>query len=127
MKEEQTVASGPQSFVERLAEKLGLAAKAETVFAQPVQQNGVTVVPVAKVRWGIGGGDSGKREEGAGGGGGIVAAPAGYIEVTESGSRFKPIWSLPAIAGVVVAGGVVAAMIMKSIARVSEAAAHSPE
>ena len=56
------------SFVERVAEKMGVHATAKAVYAEPVEHDGVTVIPVAKVRWGFGGGSGrrqGKRGKGA--------------------------------------------------------------
>ena len=59
---------------------------------QPVERSGVTVIPVAKATWGFGGGSGGEAgKEGAGGGGGGFVAPLGYIEVRESGAKFKRI------------------------------------
>ena len=43
-------------FLTNLAEKLGAAAKASLVFGEAVERDGVTVIPVAKSRWGFGGG-----------------------------------------------------------------------
>jgi uncharacterized spore protein YtfJ len=67
---------------------------AKTVYADPISSEGRTVVPVAKVRYGFGGG-SGKKPgqdgEGGGGGGGFVAKPLGYIEISAQGTRFIPI------------------------------------
>jgi uncharacterized spore protein YtfJ len=75
-----------------LGERLGASATAKTVYGEPVKVGGRTVVPVAKVRLGFGGGIAGGRRgpESAhsGGGGGIAADPAGALEVTEAGTRF---------------------------------------
>ena len=38
-------------FLTTIAEKLGAAAKASLVFGEPVERDGVTVIPVAKSRW----------------------------------------------------------------------------
>jgi uncharacterized spore protein YtfJ len=79
----------------RLAEKLGVTARAATVFGEAVERDGMTVIPVAKARWGLGGG-SGKHgiaghREGMGGGGGVVVQPVGFIEMSNGESRFRPI------------------------------------
>jgi uncharacterized spore protein YtfJ len=79
-------------------------AGAKTVYAEPVSVEGRTVVPVANVRCGFGGG-SGKHEsknEGGGGGGGFVAKPIGYIEISAEGTRFTPIVDIQKM--VVIAG-----------------------
>jgi len=80
------------SFIERLAEKMGIAARAVNVFGPAVEREGITVIPVAKVRYGFGGG-SGRRneQEGSGGGGGVQASPIGFIEVRNGSAGFRPI------------------------------------
>ncbi len=79
-------------LVERLAKRLGAAAKASAVFGKPVKRGDVTVIPVARARWAFGGG-SGVSPEGSGGGGGGagMVSPIGYIEVRDGGAEFKPI------------------------------------
>ena len=69
-------------------------AGAKTIYADPISSEGRTIVPVARVRCGFGGG-SGKKArqdgEGGGGGGGFVSKPAGFIEISAQGTRFVPI------------------------------------
>jgi hypothetical protein len=78
--------------VEKLGEAIGLRANARSVFGDPIERDGLTVVPVARVRWGFGGGGgNGKEGDGGGGGGGANAAPAGYIEISSGQARFRPI------------------------------------
>jgi uncharacterized spore protein YtfJ len=64
------------------------------VFGAPVERDGVTVIPVAAIRSGIGGGggsDPSKGQGGEGGGGGGSASAAGYIEIKEGRTRFVPV------------------------------------
>ena len=76
-------------IVQRLAERVGLSARASAVFGEPVEQSGVTVIPVAKASWGFGGGSGGDAvNQGVGGGGGGVTPPIGFIEVRGGGARF---------------------------------------
>jgi uncharacterized spore protein YtfJ len=79
-------------FVSSLAERLGATARASVVFADAVESEGVTVIPVAKARWGFGGG-SGQREDeaGSGGGGGAVVSPIGFIEIRDGSAKFHRI------------------------------------
>jgi uncharacterized spore protein YtfJ len=79
------------SFVERLAQQIGITANAKYIYAEPIERDGVTVIPVAKAVYGFGGG-SGKKEneQGAGGGGGAVLTPVGYIEIKDGATRFRP-------------------------------------
>jgi uncharacterized spore protein YtfJ len=86
-----------------IAERLS----AHTAFGEPVQNGNVTVIPVAKVAMGFGAGGgigedahhsdnggSGGGIGGGGGGGGIVN-PLGFIEVTDTGSRWVPLEAPP--------------------------------
>ena len=73
--------------LERLAELVGAKANVNAVFGEPIRQGDLTVVPVARVRWGVGGG-SGKSDaapdgpsSASGGGGGAVADPVGYLQI----------------------------------------------
>lgn len=86
-----------------LAGRFGATAKAAAVFGKPIEREGVTVVPVAKVGWGFGGGggvgDQGnERGGGMGAGGGAGMSPAGFIEITAAGASYKPIHDTAAIA-----------------------------
>ena len=77
-----------------LAERIGGRFSASSVFGAPVEREGVTVVPVATVRFGFGGGsgsDPEKRQEGEGAGLGGTMAGTGYIELKDGRSRFVPI------------------------------------
>jgi uncharacterized spore protein YtfJ len=100
----------------RLAERLGASASASSVFGEPVERDGVTVIPVARVRWGVGGGsgrgtgggrgrgrrrgkadvselgapgDQSEQSEGVGGGGGAQASPLGFIELRGGQARYR--------------------------------------
>jgi len=88
----EDVVSAAQETIERIAEKLGASVRASKVYGDPVERGDVTVIPVARARWGFGGGGGrGKRgEPGTGGGGGAVMTPIGYIEIRGDGTtRFR--------------------------------------
>ncbi len=103
--------------LQRLGETLGSTATVKSVFGEPIQANGKTVVPVAKVAYGFGGGfGAGKHGknadhegEGGGGGGGVRAFPAGVLEITESSTRLIPFkdlrWLAAAFAAEALLGG----------------------
>lgn len=79
-------------FIGTMAEKLGAVARAATVFGEPVERDGITVIPVAKARWGFGGGAGHREDEdGAGGGGGVQVTPVGFIEIKKHEANFRPI------------------------------------
>ena len=65
-----------------------------SVFGEPVERDGVTVIPVATVRVGFGGGtgsDPAKQQEGEGAGLGGAITAAGYIEIKHGRSKFIPV------------------------------------
>lgn len=108
-----------QRLVERLADRFGGVANASAVFGDPVERNGVTIIPVAKVRWGAGAGAGrggevvdGKPEggEGGGGGGGVSVKPIGYIELRDGTAEFIRFRDPGAMLPVLI-GGAIAAWI----------------
>jgi uncharacterized spore protein YtfJ len=109
---EVSAAHASVTLLERLADKLGGRASVTAVYGEPVTADGVTVIPVAKVAFGFGGGagrevGAAKGAEGGGGGGGAEAKPLGYIEIRDGIATYKPIrdpWSdvvLPLVALVI--------------------------
>lgn len=86
----------------KLVESLGGTASAQAVFGTPIEKDGVTVVPVARVRYGVGGGggrgqgrkrrDTGAADQvGYGHGGGVQAGPVGFIELRGGEATYKRI------------------------------------
>lgn len=120
---------GPADLLlDRLAEHLGGKAGVEAVFGTPIERGGVTVIPVAKVRWGFGGGGgrAGKAPEGqetgegSGGGGGVAVSPLGYIEIKDGSVEFRPIRdpsALMTMAPVMLAGGISALLVLRGVRR----------
>lgn len=106
-------------FISTMAEKLGAVARAATVFGDPVERDGVTVIPVAKARWGFGGGggqrrdegDGGKLEDGAGGGGGAQVTPVGFIEIKNNEANFRRISTVSP--SWIIAGGVISLLLLR--------------
>ena len=83
-------------LLERIGQIVGRRARVSTIFGEPVEHEGITVIPVAKARFGFGGGGgSGSIESdtgsGGGGGGGASVNPIGYIELRDRGAEFKRI------------------------------------
>jgi hypothetical protein len=81
-------------LLERIAELLGGKASVAAVFGEPIEREGVTVIPVASTAYGFGGGtgsESDTEKSGDGGGGGGTARPIGFIEIAGGTAVFKPI------------------------------------
>ena len=141
MDQAQTAArSSIDGFVERMAERIGAKASVRAVFGDPIERDGITIIPVARVRWGFGGGagrgpiavgpgtaadgapteatfDEGASGAGTGGGGGVAADPVGYLEIGPDGATFKPIASPMPSPGFMLAAGATAALVLRGLAR----------
>jgi uncharacterized spore protein YtfJ len=107
-------------LLERIGETVGQKAQVSTIFGEPVGREGVTVIPVAKARFGFGGGGgSGSREgdegSGGGGGGGVAVSPIGYIEVRDQGAAFKRISSRTDVLALVAAASLAALALKRLI------------
>lgn len=97
--------------LQSLKESVLAQASVNALYGEPVQSNGKTVIPVAKIAYlygagaGTGGvGDASARGEGGGGGGGVRAIPVGVIEISDQPTRFVPISDRKTLAGAVLAG-----------------------
>jgi uncharacterized spore protein YtfJ len=104
-------------LLERLVTQVGGKAGTKAVFGDAVERDGITVIPVARVRWGVGaGGGEGPEGSGSGGGGGVAADPIGYIEVASTGATFQ---RMPRTFGPaeVVAAAVATAIVLRAVAR----------
>ena len=93
---DMTAAHASVTLLERLADKLGGRASVTAVYGEPVTGGGVTIIPVAEVHFGFGGGagrevGAAKTGEGGGGGGGAMARPLGFIEIKDGAAMYKPL------------------------------------
>ena len=91
------MAETPQDFtraedtVLNLSDNFAAKANAKSVYGEPVNVGSRTIIPVAKVGYLLGatsGGRNGETVGGGSGGGGVGATPVGYIEITDTGSRY---------------------------------------
>src|SRR5512133_1034189 len=109
-------------LLERVGQAVGERAHVSTIFGEAVEREGVTVIPVAKARFGFGdGGGSGSRGgddqgSGGGGGGGVVVTPIGYIEMRDDGSRFKRISTPMDLLALVTAASIAGVALRRLIA-----------
>ena len=97
------------NFLEKMASQFGQNASAKNVYGDPVQVGDKTIIPVARIAYGLGGGyghgnkknkrpqpenvnqADGGTGEGAGGGGGMYAKPIGVYEITPGTTKFIPV------------------------------------
>ncbi len=114
--------SSRATFLESMADKIGINARVSAVFADPVERDGVTVIPVARARWGFGGGaGSGSASsethvgEGSGGGAGILLSPVGYIVLQDGKARYRPIYDTRTFLQLFIAVGIVTPLVLRSV------------
>ena len=84
---------------------------AKTVFAEPIERDGILIIPAAKVRGGGGGG--GDAEQNAGGGFGLSAKPAGAYVVRDGKVSWEPAIDINRI----VLGGQIVAIVVLLVLR----------
>jgi uncharacterized spore protein YtfJ len=109
-----------KTFVERIADIIQVHANAKQVYGEPVERDGTTIIPVARVQWGFGGGGLGHgAAERGGGGGGARATAIGYIELRDGQSQFRPIHDSRDVGTLlaIAAAGIVAGLIAARLAR----------
>ena len=128
MREAEEAARGTGDRVlDTLASRIGASADAAAVFGDAVDREGVTVIPVAKVRWAFGGGAGSGTDtksgavdgnEGAGGGGGVMASPLGFIEINNGVATFHRIKDPTANVPLLVASAFVAWVALRGLRRI---------
>lgn len=108
-------------LLKRIGQTVGDRATVSTIFGEPVEREGITVIPVAKARFGFGGGGgsgarTGEQGSGGGGGGGASVSPIGYIEVRDGTAEFKRISSLVDLLALVAAASLAALALKRLLA-----------
>ena len=104
--------------VEELLTKARDNRSVSTVFAPPIEKDGITVIPAARVAGGSGGGSGTDEEgqEGEGGGFGIHAKPAGVYVIDGGKVSWQPAVDPNRIVGAV-AAVVIAIVVARTISK----------
>jgi uncharacterized spore protein YtfJ len=105
-------------LLEQIGQTVGQKANVSSVFGEPIEREGLTVIPVAKARFGFGGGGgTGSREGdeggGGGGGGGALVSPIGYIELHDGSAEFRRISTPMDFLALVAAASVIAVAVKR--------------
>ena len=79
-----------EHYFQSIVERLHSSANVRTVYGEPVETQGKTVIPVSRVRYAFGSGsarlgEAGTLGEALGGGGAVQAESVGVFEVTDAG------------------------------------------
>jgi len=110
--------AGAAEVIRQTLERVIEAGTVRRVFGEPVERDGVLVVPVARVRsiWGVGAG--GPADVGGVGTGGVITAgPVGVYEVRDGAVRWVPALDVNRVALVGQLAFIVAALVLRSVAR----------
>lgn len=103
------------SVVQMAMERTTQAMEARLVYGEPIERDGATFLPVAKVRGGGGGG--GDTDGNGGAGFGVSATPAGMYVIRDGTAAWQPALDLNRVilGGQIVA--IVALLVLRSILR----------
>jgi uncharacterized spore protein YtfJ len=116
-----------QEILQSMSERFAAGANVKQVFGEPIVSGGKTVIPVARMRYFLGGGWGGGEHKGehverplsgggGGGGGAVTASPVGALEITDAGVRFIRFYD-PAQIAKVCLGGMVALLLVSRLFR----------
>ena len=102
---------GSLALLQSLKESVLSQANVKAIYGEPIEAQGKTIIPVAKIVYGYGAGagtggvgDTSAKGEGGGGGGGVRAVPVGVIEVSDQPTRFVPISDRKKLGGAILIG-----------------------
>lgn len=91
------------------------AMSVKRVYGDPVEKDGLTFIPAAKIRGGGGGG--GDHEGNGGGGFGVTARPVGAYVIRNGEVEWEPALDLTRTAMMGMITAIVALLVMRSIAK----------
>ncbi len=110
-------------FFQVLSERMRPGASVDTVYGKPIEVEGKTIIPVAKVSYGFGGGigeghsTTDETEpavgSGMGGGGWVRTKPIAVLEITGAQTRVIPIIDFGRIALMALLAGVAIALLRR--------------
>jgi uncharacterized spore protein YtfJ len=83
------------------------------VYGEPIEREGLTIVPAAHVRGGGGGG--GDAENNGGAGFGLTARPVGVYVVKDGNVAWEPAVDVTRISLLGVVAGIVALLVLRSV------------
>jgi uncharacterized spore protein YtfJ len=85
------------------------------VYGDPIESNGVTIIPAADVRGGGGGG--GDAQDNGGGGFGVMARPVGVYVVRGDNVRWEPAVDASRIAIMGMVTAIVTMLVLRSVVK----------
>lgn len=101
--------------LDELLDRATTSFSAKIVYADPVEKDGLTVIPAARVTGGGGGGSDQDGQRGEGGGLGLMARPAGAYVIRDGNLRWEPAVDVNRL---IATGGAVAIAALLMIGRI---------
>jgi uncharacterized spore protein YtfJ len=86
------------------------------VYGDPIEKNGITLIPAAKLSGGAGGG--GDQENNGGGGFGLRARPVGAYIIRGNEVTWEPAVDVTRMATLGIVAGIVSLLVLRSIVKV---------
>ena len=107
-----------RDVIKSITDRIHDTASVKNVYGDPIVAHGKTIIPVAQVKYGFGGGGGQEGEPsnpendgqasrgrmGGGGGGGALVKPIGVVEITDDGTRYIPFGQGRRIAAAIAVG-----------------------
>jgi uncharacterized spore protein YtfJ len=87
------------------------------VYGEPIERDGLTIIPAADVRGGGGGGvgSDAQGDSGGGGGFGVMARPVGAYVIRDGEVRWEPAMDINRTAMMGMLTGIVALLVLRSV------------
>ena len=82
---------GSTALIQSIRDSFTNFSGVKTLYGDPIETQGKTVIPVARIAYGFGAGSGSRTDDqssGGGGGGGLKATPIGVVEITPQATRF---------------------------------------
>lgn len=93
------------------------AMRVSEVFGAPIEKNGVTIIPAARIMGGAGGGGDQQQPQAGGGGFGLAARPVGAFVIKGSDVTWQPALDLNRVIFVGQVVAIVALLTARAIVR----------
>ncbi|HZU69317.1 MAG TPA: hypothetical protein VFA09_18715 [Ktedonobacteraceae bacterium] len=111
-----------KNILKRLARRITGSVRARTIFGEPIEKEGITVIPLARARWATASASEGRgrlippsADLSAHGWETVKITPAGYVEVRDGRARFHPMYDPARVTQIIVASGVVAVLLLQAV------------
>jgi uncharacterized spore protein YtfJ len=111
---------GSVAIIEAIRDSVVTHTDVKALYGEPIEAQGKTIIPVAKIMYGFGAGAGnarGQENSGGGGGGGVRALPLGVVEVTPERTRFVAISDRRKLAAAALGGMIFGRFLLRRFRR----------